>query len=557
MSLIQLPSRAQIAADPVLRENVIKQMTFVGQLTMRRDFVKFCKRAWIQVAPQKLVWNWHLDAICEHLVYMTQGEIRFLMITLPPRHTKSLIASVLWPVWDWLHRPGTQFLCASVDERLSLDFARLSRRVIESQWFKTLYGGEFYLLDDENQGRQYRNSKGGMRIAVSAQGRVIGSGGDVQIADDVHTVKKVEADTTRQATLAWHDNEWRSRLNNPKTAQKLYIGQRTHENDVYGHVIAQEGKRWVQLVLPLEMDLKRRCITYLNDGTGVAVDAKPIFQDPRAVEGELLDPKRMDAVTAKYEKDIMSDRAWNAQYQQQPEGQGGLILKRNWWRQWVWPEWHANAGQERPLPEFFEVIQVYDTAFEEKEEADFSARTTWGIFTYRETEVAPRTGQQREGQMRTCAMLLDMMEERLSYPDLREEAIRSNDDFDPDWVLIEKKASGHSLIQELKRKGLPVKAVGLAGSGGRAGRQGDLIARAHEASLMLEKGCIWYCPRNWAFRVIDHAAKFPAGDHDDITATLVIAWQYMRRFYDLTLPDDDADETEINPFNWQKQRRYA
>ena len=534
-----------------------KMMTYVAALEMRGDFAAYCKTAWNQVAPQKLVWNWHLDALCEHLVYMTMGEIRFLMVSLPPRHTKSLIASVLWPTWDWTHRPTTQFLSASVDDRLALDFSRLSRRVIESPWYENMFGDMFYLLGDENQGRQYRNSLGGSRNATSVQGRVTGSGGDCQILDDAHDAKKVESDATRQAALEWHDNSWRSRLNSPLTAQKLYIGQRTHVNDIYGHVLAQEGKRWVNLSLALEFDPKRICITYANKGAGVEPDAKPIFTDPRKIEGEMLDPKRFDADTAKREKAIMSSRAWQAQYQQQPEGMGGLILKRGWWREWRWPEWHPLFGDDRPLPEFFEIIQVWDTAFEEDEEADFSARTTWGIFNYVESE-KDEYGNTKAGIQRTSAMLLDMLEERLEYPELRKAAIQANDDFAPDWVLVEKKASGHSLIQELRRKRVPIKAVGLSGSGGgRSRRQGDLIARAHEASLMLEKGCIWHPPRSWAIKVIDHCAEFPNGDHDDICSTVVIALQYMRRFYDLTLPDDE-DAEEINPWAWEKRaRRYA
>lgn len=541
------------------KQLAMKAFQSVAAATMRLDFVMFCKAAWAQIAPQKLVWNWHLDAICEHMVALTRGEIRFLMISLPPRHTKSLIASVMWPVWHWLHKPGTQFLSASVDDRLALDFSRLSRRVIESQWFQNLWGDEFYLLDDENAGRQYRNSEGGNRNATSVQGRVIGAGGDVQILDDAHDAKKVESDPVRQGAIAWHDNSWRSRLNEPRTAQKLYIGQRTHDSDIYGHVIAQEGNRWVNLVLPLEYDPKRICITYPNDGTGVKKGAPVLFRDPRKKAGELLDPKRFDAATAKAEKDVMSDRAWNAQYQQQPEGSGGLILKRHWWRPWVWGEWHpTQANQEMPLPDFFEVIQVYDTAFEEDEEADFTARTSWGLFSYEERIVDKKTGMVRgAGNMRTCAMLLDMYEERVEYPALRDEVIRSSEDMQPTWVLVEKKASGHSLIQELRRMRVPVKAVKLSGSAGRGGKSGNLIARAHESSLMLEKGCIFYCPRPWALHVIDHCAKFPAGDHDDLTSTCTIAWQYMRKFYDLTLPDESPTH-EIEPFMWERaRRRYA
>lgn len=538
-------------------QDLRKMLTYIGALEMRTDFVSFCKAAWIQVAPQKLVWGWHLDCLCEHLVYMTQGEIRFLMVSLPPRHTKSLICSVLWPVWDWLHRPTTQFLSASVDDRLALDFSRLSRRVIESPWYQNLFMPDWHLMPDENAGRQYRNSKGGSRNSTSVQGRVTGSGGDCQIGDDFHSAKKIESDAIRQASLAWHDNEYRSRLNSPMTAQKLYIGQRTHDSDIYGHVLSQEAKRWVYLCLPLEFDPARRCITYPNKGFGVEPGAKPIFKDPRKVEGEILDPNRFDAATAKIEKEIMSARAWAAQYQQQPEGQGGLILKRAWWREWKWPEGSPNADKERPVPEFFEVIQVYDTAFEEDEEADFSARTTWGVFNYTDIEFDAHGKATRKLQ-RVCAMLLDCMEERLSYPDLRAECIQSNIDFAPDWILVEKKASGHSLIQELRKKKLPIKAVGLAGSSGRGRGQGDLIARAHEASLMLEKGCIFYAPRSWAFKVIEHCAKFPNGDHDDIASTVCIALQFLRKYYDLSLPDDESEE-EINPFAWKQssRKRYA
>src|SRR5271154_5270680 len=230
MPEMDLETQARAILDRGDPSDMRKMFTYVAALELRQAFTIYCKAAWIQVAPQRLVWNWHLDALCEHLVYLTQGDIRFLMVSLPPRHTKSLIASVLWPVWDWLHRPTTQFLSASVDDRLALDFSRLSRRVVESPWYQGLLQDEWYLLPDENAGRQYRNSLGGSRNSTSVQGRVTGSGGDVQILDDAHAAKKVESDATRQASLAWHDNEWRSRLNSPIKGQKLYIGQRTHDN---------------------------------------------------------------------------------------------------------------------------------------------------------------------------------------------------------------------------------------------------------------------------------------------------------------------------------------
>lgn len=530
-----------------------KILTALAAERMRRECDLFCRRAWPLVEPKRAIWNWHMSAILEHLVYVTQAEIRNLMIMIPPRMTKTTLCSVLWPAWHWVVQPQTQWIFAGYESSLVLESAQSSRRLIESGWFQQFYGHEWYLLSDANKKDNYHNSKGGYRISTSVGGKTAGWGGDMQVLDDPNNTKKVESDTIRQSANEWHDNAWRSRMNNPNKTQKVYVAQRTHDSDVMGHVLSMEPHRWVQLVLPMEFDPKRICITYPNDGKGVMKDAKAIFRDPRQVEGELLNPKRFDKDTAQVERDAMSERAWNAQYQQQPEGQGGLILKKHWWKQWVYPEWHPEAGKVRPLPEWIEIIQVYDTAFEEDEEADFSARTTWGIFSHRESIKDPKTGGFRDGRQRICAMLLDWMEERLTFPALVDECYRSADEMDPDQVLVEKKASGHSLVQELRRprrggRRVPVKAVKLTDGG-------DLTARVHAASLMLEKGCVYYIPRKWSLRLIEQVAKFAPGDHGDTEATLAIAWQYMRRYFDLTLPDDD-DEGEIAPFTW-KRRKYG
>lgn len=544
---------AVLSTTPTAKASPQKILTALAAERMRRDCDLFCRRAWPLVEPKRAIWNWHMSAILEHLVYVSQGEIRNLAVMMPPRMSKTLLCSVLWPVWHWIQSPQTQWIFAGYEQSLVLESAQASRRLIESGWFQQFYGHEWYLRSDANKKELYHNSRGGYRISTSVGGKTAGFGGDIQVLDDPNNTKKVESDAIRLSANEWHDNAWRSRMNNPNKSQKVYVAQRTHDSDVIGHVLAMEPHRWVQLIMPMEHDPKRICITYPNDGKGVKKDAKAIFRDPRKIEGELLNPKRFDKDTAQVERDAMSERAWNAQYQQQPEGQGGLILKKHWWKQWVYPEWHPEAGKVRPLPEWIEIIQVYDTAFEEDEEADFSARTTWGIFSHRESIKDPKTGTFRDGRQRVCAMLLDWMEERLTFPALVDECYRSADEMDPDQVLVEKKASGHSLVQELRRprrggRRVPVKAVKLTDGG-------DLTARVHAASLMLEKGTIYYIPRKWSLRLIEQVAKFAPGDHGDTEATLAIAWQYMRRYFDLTLPDDD-DEGEIAPFTW-KRRKYG
>lgn len=548
--LSSAPTRKSPLLSPA---HAAKYFTEVAAEEAKKSLRTFCKRAWRILLPTDVIWNWHMDAICEHLAYVTLGEIRFLMINVPPRLSKTMIVSVLWPAWHWLHKPGEQFLTASVDAALSTDSAILSRRLIESDWYARQWPGQIILYDDENTAGMFRNRKGGYRMTASVQGRVTGVGGTLQIGDDFHDAKKVESDKVRRASISWHDNAWRSRLNNPDQAQKVYVGQRTHEVDIYGHVIAQEGKRWCHFKLPMEFNPSKRCITYLNKGTGPITEKGPIFQDPRKVENEVIDPKRMGAETVNSEKAIVSERSWQAQYNQEPVGEGGFILKRQWWRPWVEPKWRSRAGQERPMPRFREILQVYDTAFEPDEEADFSARTTWGIFEHAEQLWDENLQRPVVGKSRTCAMLLDSWRDRVGFPELREECIEANIAFAPDVILIEKKASGHSLVQELKRKRLPVKAVNLAGSAGRKGVSGDLVTRAHSSSLMLEKGCIWYPPRRFAYDVIEEASKFPNADHDDWVSTLVMAWMYMRRYWDLELPDDERDE--ISPWAWKQVPR--
>jgi predicted phage terminase large subunit-like protein len=524
------------------KRHPVQILTEIAAERMRRDFMLFLRRGWHIIEPKLMQWNWHLGAIAEHLVYLTQGEIRFLMINIPPRMTKSLLCSVAWPVWHWLQRPETQFIGASYDESLALRDAALARRLVESSWYQQHYGGMYYLLPDDNAKKLYRNSKGGYRVTTSVSGKSTGEGGDIQLLDDPHNAQKVESDTVRQTAVSWHDNAWRSRLNDPNNSQKVYIGQRTHDGDIFGHVLAQEGIRWCHLVLPMEHDPKRVCITYANKGEGPDKEQE-IFRDPRKKENELLNPGRFNKKTARAEREAMAERSYNAQYQQQPEGAGGLILKRNWWRPWKFPDWHPKANKDRDLPEFMEIIQVYDTAFEEDEEADFTARTTWGVFENRDLFKDPRTGKVKEGKVRVCALLLDRYKERVEFPDLIDEMVESDQKFAPEIILIEKKASGHSAIQTMRRKGLPVKGVKLTDGG-------DLVNRAHMASYMLKKGCIYYLSRNWSIDVIDECAKFPNGEHDDQVASCVIAWQYMRRYHDLTT--EDEAKQDIAPFTWKR-----
>jgi predicted phage terminase large subunit-like protein len=516
-----------VVADALsVQEAVSKQLTQAQAEFYRRDLREFVKVAWPVVEPKQFKNNWHLDAICDHLAYVTFGDIRNLMINIPPRQTKSLTASVLWPVWEWLLDPGVQFLFASYAQELAIRDAVKSRRLIESAWFRERYADTFYLDPADNRKNRYVNNHGGHRISGSILGKVTGEGGDKIVIDDPHNMADVYSDKIRYSTLSAWDNSLRSRLNDPTTGQKVLIGQRSHDADLFGHILMTEDERWEVLMLPMEYDPARHCITFFNAGKGHKTKGGAIFEDPRSKKGEMLNPQRFGEEEKKAESKAMSPRDYSAQMNQDPTSGGGLILKKKWWNQWCYPEDHPQAGKPMPYPEFTEIISVYDTAFETDEENDFSARITAGLFEY------SHSGHEKD--MAVHALLMERFNDRVEFPDLKTEAIGHNVEWHPDWTLIEKKASGHSLIQELRKAGISIRGV-KPGSN-------DKVYRAHMVAQILKDGRLWYIPRNWAYEVINQCASFPTGANDDLVDCIVMLLAYIRRMGLIDLPDDEKDD---------------
>jgi len=499
---------------------------------LRRDLRRYVPRVWPLVEARDFKPNWHLDAICDHLAYVTLGDIRNLIINVPPRQTKSLTVSVIWPTWWWADEPEVQFMYASYSHDLALRDAVKARDIVQSGWYQERYGGKFYLDPGQNQKARYVNDKHGYRISTSVGGKTTGEGGDVLVIDDPHNMMDVHSDQKRHSTLSWYDNSWRSRLNDPTTGQKVIICQRSHDMDLVGHILDGEAGRWVTLMLPNEYDPKRHCRTFVNPKGRdldykqmVEDDKEPLYQDQRTVPKDLLNPQRFGDEETKTEKSGMGTVDYEAQYNQDPEAGGGLILKRKWWRQWSYPPDHPKQGEQMPYPEWEQIITVYDTAFKKGQENDYSARTSWGLFWH------SITGRPEDNCLN--AMLLERMNERMEFGELREAAIRHEKGWGPDHTLIEDKASGISLIQEFEAGGIPVWKV-------KAGPE-DLAYRAHMVSGMLRAGRIFYVPRDWAYDVISQCAKFPQVEHDDLVATCVICWAFMRRMGDIELPDDEKD----------------
>lgn len=532
-----------------------RDLTQIQAELARRDLYRFFKDAWPYMDPAPFHDTWHLEVLCEFLSYVSIGDIRRLIVSMPPRMTKSLTCSVAWPVWEWIDRPHTQFLTSSYDLQLSTRDALKSRRLIESTWFQERWGDKFQFRTDENIKSRYSNTHGGHRVAITSGGRTTGEGGDIILLDDSHNAREVYSDVKRNNILEWYDNAMRSRLNNQNTGRIVHVGQRVHEMDVIGHVLKKEGKvsvaergKWVHVVMPNEFRPQKRCMVWLpkqirryqlelNKGEDTE-EPEPIFVDPREKEGELLCPGRLDEEATEELKASMTLRDYNSQYQQDPAADDGLILKRSWWQPWEYPEWHPNSHHRREMPQCEMIVQVYDTAFETNEEADYSARTTWGIFPYTPERLHPQTKAIIRGQEKRCAILLEAWHDKVSFPDLRREAMSSYDDWAPDFVLIEKKASGQSLIQEMRRSGVNVKAVDPGGK--------DKIMRAHISSAPMEQGCIFFVPGYLpGLDVIEECAKFPVGENDDYVDTVVMLLAFLRRMGSIEYFDEDDGELNL------------
>lgn len=519
---------ARAITDTLWRPSIIQAEQLRGSL---RSFVR---EGWKYVEPSPLIPGWHMDALCDHLSYVTMGEIRFLMVNVPPRTSKSLTGTVFWPTWDWLHVPSRQFLTASYALQLSIRDTLRSRRLIESPWFQERWGHEWSFMGDDKLKRQFGNSEGGRRIALAVESATTGEGGDLVVVDDPHNATEVESEAIRLSTHDWWDNAMSSRLNQPDKSGWVVIGQRTGRDDLFGHIMdTHDMSEVVHLVIPNEYRTKYHCVTRLPS-TG-----KKIFSDPRKTEGELLSPARISEGATKRLKRVMKAK-YHLQYQQDAEAGDGAILSRKNWRLW--------EGEE---PELDLLVSVYDTAYGEKEENDYSARTDWGVFRHRQkVEREDGTFHTRE---RLCIILLGAWRDKVPYHELKRLARRHDRKVKPDYTLIEKAGAGISLAQDLSRAGVKnIRKVSLS-HGGRV--KNDKVERAHTASTVLDDGLVYYVDRKWSRAVLDECAAFPKGSHDDFVDTCLMAWMFLKRAHKVELWEAAKDDGTVRLFKRAKPKR--
>jgi predicted phage terminase large subunit-like protein len=529
-----------ISAALAVRRYSPRDVRLEAERRRLKDFRAFVTEAWKIIEPQtEFSPGWHIDAICDHLVAVTDGRIRDLLINIPPRHAKSSIVSVLWPAWEWTLSPHQRYLCASYAGVLSTRDSLKTRRLITSAWYQELWGHVFKLTGDQNAKTRFENDRTGYRIATSVDAFATGEGGSRLIVDDPHQAQEAQSDTVRESTIDWWDNVMSTRRNDPKKDARVIIMQRLHEADLAGHVLKQGG--WTHLNLPAEFE---------GDRSATSIG----WSDPRKEVGELLWPARYGRKEIDELKMLLGPYGAAAQLQQRPSPDEGGILKKHWFR--LWPAKDA-------LPEFELIIQSYDTAFSERTVNDPTAQTAWGVFRFKRPGSDAKTGPLH-------IIMLDAWKEFLEYPELRTKARREwearygGKEGDPakpgrraDIVLIEDKGSGITLRQDLNRAGLPVRTY----NPGRA----DKVMRAHAATPFLAGGSVWIMesaknegkPISWAAPFLRECGLFPNGDEDDYVDTFTQAVIYLRDSDVLTakvpgLPEDEEfykpKPKRVNPY---------
>ena len=437
----------------------------------KASLAEFFRQSWHILEPATpLIWNWHLEAICDHVQALLEGRLakRNLLINVPPGSAKSRIVSVAAPAWMWLRRPTWRVLAASGNPRVTTRDSLQTRLLVESRWYRRTFRIPWSLAEDANTKQLFHNSARGFRGAVTAGQRITGDRADALLVDDPLDATDAYSKSSRDSVLGWFDQAFANRLNDLRTGTRCIIAQRLHQEDLPGHLLAREPDEWETLIIPMEWEDSQRRTTSLG------------WTDPRKAEGELMFPERFPAAIVAQERVRLGNSGYAGQHQQRPSAAEGEIFKRGFF---------SFYKPTDTLPRFERRWQSFDTAFKEREESDYSVGFEFGKSDKR-------------------IFVLDRVRDRLSYPALKariqEWATRSH----PDAVLIEDKASGQSLVQDLKAStALPVVAVAV---------DGDKVARAHTVVPTYEAGVI-LLPEgaHWLDEFLEELHAFPRSAHDD------------------------------------------
>ena len=459
----------------------------------QNDFLKFA-----QAMDHNFMVGEHHKIIARTIEKIASGELKRVVINIAPRHGKSHIMSYLFPAWFMGKFPDKKVIMASHTADLAVDFGRKVRNLVADKEYQKIFPNVSLQADSKASGR-WGTNHGGEYYACGVGGALAGRGAHLCIIDDPHSEQ--EAKTGNPAVFdsayEWYQSGPRQRLM-PGGAICLIMtrwGKRDLTGRILANMVKNEGSdQWEIIELPMELP-----------------SGEPLWP-------EFWTKKDIEAL-----KNTLDTRYWMAQYQQQPTAEGAAIVKREWWKEW--PE-------EYP-PHCEYIIQSWDTAFEKNNRADYSACTTWGVFYHPDNN----------GVNQANIILLDYFKDRMEFPELKKKAYEMYKEYEPDSLLVEKKASGAPLLYELRAMGIIVNEVVPSK---------DKITRLNAVADLFSSGMVWAPATRWAENLIEEVADFPVGQHDDGVDAMTQALDRFRRGGFIRLINDEPDEVR----EFTRKREY-
>lgn len=461
----------------------------------REGFMPFIKKVWPAFIEGR-----HHKIMAEAFERVANGDLKRLIINMPPRHTKSEFASYLLPAWFLGQYPDKKIIQTAHTAELSVGFGRKVRNLVDSDDYKEIFP-ELGLRADSKAAGRWSTSKGGEYFAIGVGGAVTGKGADLLIIDDPHSEQEGQSADAGvfDKVYDWYTSGPRQRLQ--PGGSIIIVMTRWHKRDLTGKIVKTSVQR-------------------------EGMDEWEVIEFPAIMpSGNALWPEFWSLTELEALRSELPAPKWQAQYQQDPSSEESALVKREWWKKWE---------EERP-PQCEFIIQSWDTAFLKTQRADYSACTTWGVF-YQPDDT---------GVTQPNIILLDAYKERLEFPELKKCAFEFYNEFEPDACIVEAKAAGTPLIFELRAMGIPVSEY-------TPSRGNDKISRVNAVSDLFASGIVWCPETRFAEEVIEEFASFPAGEHDDLVDSSTQALLRFRQGGFLRLGSDEDEE----PFYSRRAEYY-
>ena len=473
------------ASEDVIREVLAleeQQQKLIVREKAQKDFMVFVKYVY-----ENFIEGTHHKKISTLFEKLSETPGSRIIVNMPPRHTKSEFASYLLPAWLIGKNPKLKIIQTTHTAELAVRFGRKVRNLMELQVYKDIFPDVDLRIDSKAAGR-WETGQGGEYYAAGVGGAITGRGADLLIIDDPHSEQDALSETAMESAYEWYTSGPRQRLQ--PGGSIVIVMTRWSLKDLTGKLLKAQGS------------------DVMSDQWDV-VEFPAILPSDKVLWPEFWKKEELLRVKAS-----LSLGKWNAQWQQNPVAEEGAIIKKEWWNKW----------EKKEIPPVSYIMQSYDTAFSKKETADYSAITTWGVFK-------PNEGDPE------AIILMDAQRGRWDFPELKAKALQEYNYWEPDMVIIEAKATGTPLTDELRATGVPV--VNYTPSKGR-----DKHTRMHMVAPIFESGKVWAPDRRFAEEVIDECAAFPHGDNDDYCDSMSMALIRYRKGGFVRL-DSDEEEDDI------------